>query len=208
MTGGRGLAILCVLGLAGLACGLGDPNDRLMTDDELIATFRSERSAFDSLATMLGEDRNIRFLDSYALYLDRGDTANSYQLPGASTPGMPGERRDAYERLLRRIRVGRNVWSDSSGILFQRYVCKLGPVEGRWMQGYYFARKPLPTPCPRDRRSRFTANSMDRGTCTRCAGTRTTRDLAPPPQSRLQRPGASLSGSPRIDLPASAVAVP
>ena len=144
MTRGPWIAIVCALGLAGPACGLGDPNDRLMTDDELLATFRSERAAFDSLATMLGEDGKVRFLDHYALYLDRGDTANSYQLPGVSTPGVPGERRDTYERLLRRIRVGRNVWSDSSGILFQQYVRKLGPVEARWMRGYYFARRPLP----------------------------------------------------------------
>jgi hypothetical protein len=140
----RSALVLCgLLALAAPGCLKGDPNDRLMTDGELISRFERERASFDSLATMLGEDRTIRFMDGYAEHLDDGSRYVSYHEPGAALPGIPSERWDAYERLLRRIRVGRNVWSTADGILFQQYVQKFGAPETRWMRGYYYARRPL-----------------------------------------------------------------
>jgi hypothetical protein len=131
----RRLAVpLLVLALAGLACGVAsDPNDRLMTDDELIAVFKQERASFDSLAVMFDDDRAITMLDGYAVR-------------HADDIGVSPERWDTYARLLLRIHVGRNVWSDDDGVLYQQYVNKFGDENGRWMRGYYYARKPLAEP--------------------------------------------------------------
>jgi hypothetical protein len=137
-----------VLAVACAACGALDPNDRLMTDEELTTRFHRERASFDSLATMLDEDRSIRFMDSYAEHLDTGGPYNAYHEANASVPEVSSERWNTYTRLLRRIAVGRNVWSDSTHVLFQQYVNRFGPVESRWMRGYYYARQPLG---PRDR---------------------------------------------------------
>ena len=135
-------ALVLVLGCAACAgLPVGDPNDRLMTDDELIARFQSERASFDSLAVMVGEDRDslavqlgadrdICMIDGYGAHQARSDAAST-------------ARRNTYERLLRRVRVGRNVWCDTSRILFQQYVRKSGPKESRWMRGYVYARAPL-----------------------------------------------------------------
>jgi len=139
-------ALVLVLGCA--ACGglpVGESNDdrnddRLMTDDELIARFQSERASFDSLAVMVGEDR-----DSVAVQL--GENGDLCMIDAYGTRHTRSEastaRWETYERLLRRVRVGRNVWCDTSRIAFQQYVHKYGPMESRWMRGYVYARDPL-----------------------------------------------------------------
>jgi len=134
-----------VLALGCVACGAlepMDPNDRLMTDAELIGTFRQERASFDSLAVMLGPER-----DSLAIQLARsGDICilDGYGARNSGDGSAPTLHQATIERLLRRVRVGRNVWADTTRILFQQYVNKFGPEDSRWMRGYYYARQPLP----------------------------------------------------------------
>jgi hypothetical protein len=135
-----------VLAAACAACGdlpLGDPNDRLMTDAELMGIFQNERASFDSLAVMIGEER-----DSLSVQLNRSGDICILDDYGGRPPrddAATTARWTAYERLLRRVRVGRNVWADTTRILFQQYVNKFGPEDSRWMRGYYYARQPLPT---------------------------------------------------------------
>jgi len=135
-------ALVLVLGCAACAgLPVGDPNDRLMTDDELIARFERERASFDRLAVMFGEDR-----DSLAVQLGaNGDICMIDGYGAGRTPSYAAStaRWNTYQRLLRRVRVGRNVWCDTSRILFQQYVRKWGPKESRWMRGYVYVRQPL-----------------------------------------------------------------
>jgi hypothetical protein len=138
------LVAALVLALGCAACAglpVGDPNDRLMTDDELITRFQRERASFDSLAVMVGEDREslaVQLSENRDICMIDGYGARHARVDAASTA-----RWNTYERLLRRVRVGRNVWCDTSRILLQQYVHKYGPMESRWMRGYLYARRPL-----------------------------------------------------------------
>ena len=130
-------------GLLLAGCG-GDPSGApLRSDDELIAVFERERASFDSLATMLEEDRDIEMLSDYANWVQIRGARYVFSRGGdALPPGLSAERWDTYERLLRRVDTGRNIWNHADGVLFQQYVAKFGPEDSRWMRGYWYARVP------------------------------------------------------------------
>ena len=72
--------------------------------------FHRERAAFDSLARMLDEDRNIEMLDNYGEHVQFLEPrVVEYHDPGASAHGLSAERWNTYERLLRRVGTRRNV---------------------------------------------------------------------------------------------------
>src|SRR4029079_15495342 len=86
--------LLCAFG-----CGLVDePSRAFMTDDELIALFHDLRASFDSLATMLDQDRFITWADSYGAELGAQrrwmKEAELARLPHR----VPEERWRTYER--------------------------------------------------------------------------------------------------------------
>lgn len=138
------LFLVAVACIAGLLVAVYDPNERLMSDDELITLFHNERASFDSLVTMFDEDPWIKGGDSYGYYLG----SQSRGMTPAELAGLPHripeERWATYERLLRRVHCGRNVWIDSTHVLLQQYVEKMAPnPDDHWMRGYWYARVPV-----------------------------------------------------------------
>jgi hypothetical protein len=136
-----GIALLFALGCALVFVAIfwlpSDPNNRVRTDDQMIAMFGGERASFDSLATMLDRDRWIRDMSEYGELLDMGQGVVYRHSAHREVPGITDERWNAYERLLRRVRVGNHVWPDSFGIAFEQY------AGGGWRRGYYWGRRPL-----------------------------------------------------------------
>jgi hypothetical protein len=104
------LVLLCAFG-----CGLEDePSRAFMTDDQLIALFHDQRASFDSLATMLDEDRFITWADSYGSDLGAQrrwmKEAELARLPHR----VPEERWRTYERLFRRC-TATGTWTPGTG---------------------------------------------------------------------------------------------
>lgn len=135
------LAVAAALTLVGVGCWASGQGNGFMSDDAMIANLRAQRASFDSLATMLDTDRKIRAFMANAQYADTGGTYQVRHAPHAALGGIPGERWDAYARLLTRTGAGRNVDNGVGGILFTQWV-EGAFVQKRQIHGYYYARRP------------------------------------------------------------------
>jgi hypothetical protein len=137
------LALAGGLALAGIGCLRPGRGEGFLSDAAMIAKLRTQRASFDSLVTMLDKDRKIRAFMADAEYADTGGTYQVMHTPHADLGSIPGERWDAYARLLTRTGAGRNVDNGAEGILLTQWA--QGSYSNKaWIRGYYYARRALP----------------------------------------------------------------